>query len=193
MLPTSNNGKVLRVNDHQRYYEHERFFALIDKIKAKPWHWIVLSLMMVLGDFVTGSLIQFPFLYIFPVSLAAWAGNRTHAYTLAILLPATRIPMAYLWNTSPLTLDLAINFAIRAFVLAGLVHLLSFVQGMRVLRGMLNACSYCHRIKTSEGDWITTEKFIVQYSEAILSHGICPECATIHWGKVLKEETKAES
>lgn len=180
------------MNDHQRYYEHERFFALIDRIKAKPWHWIVLSLLMVIGDFLTGSLIQFPFLYILPVSLAAWAGNRTHAYTLAILLPATRIPMAFVWNTSLITFDLAINFAIRAFVLAGLVYLLCFVQGMRVLRGILNACSYCHRIKTTEGNWLSPDNFIVQYSEAMLSHGICPECAKKHWGGLLKEDTKGE-
>jgi len=181
------------VNDHQRYYEHERFFVLVDKIKAKPWHWFVLSLLMVIGDFLAGSLIQFPFLYILPVSLAAWSGNRTHAYTLAILLPATRIPMAFVWNTSLITFDLAINFAIRASVLAGLVYLLSFVQGMRVLRGMLNACSYCHRIKTTDGDWITAEKFIVHYSEAIPSHGICPECAKHHWGKILNEDAEGES
>jgi hypothetical protein len=63
---------------------------------------------------------------------------------------------------------------------------------MRVLRGILNACSYCHRIKTTEGNWLSPDNFIVQYSEAMLSHGICPECAKKHWGGLLKEDTKGE-
>ncbi len=170
----------------ERFYRHERFFRLIDRMKAKPWHCIVLSIVMILGDYLTGSRIQFPFLYIVPVSMAAWGGNITLAYLLAILLPATRIPMAWLWNVDLSLFDVIINVLIRIVVLGGLVYLLLALQEVRLLRGILHTCGYCHRIETSEGDWKPMEEFMVEYSEAMLSHGICPECATKHWGGLSK-------
>lgn len=176
----------------ESFYRHERFFRLIDKMKAKPWHCVVLSLVMVLGDYLTGSRIQFPFLYIIPVSLAAWGGNIRLAYLLAILLPATRIPMTWFWNVELSLLDVIINVIIRIVVLAGLVYLLLPLQGVRLLRGLLHTCGYCHRIETIEGEWKPMEQFMVEYSEAMLSHGVCPECATKYWGSLSKVVLKGK-
>lgn len=177
----------------EKFCRHERLFRLIDKMKAKPWHCVVLSLVMVLGDYLTGSRIQFPFLYIIPVSLAAWGGNIRLAYLLAILLPATRIPMAWVWNVDLSLLDVIINVFIRIIVLAGLVYLLLSLQSVRLLRGVLHTCGYCHRVETAEGEWKPIKQFIIEYSEAMLSHGVCPECATKYWGSSSKVVTKGKS
>ncbi len=171
----------------QAFYEHERFFAFIDRIKAKPGHWLTLSALIVVCDYATGSVIQFPLLHILPVSLAAWSGRKTHAYSLAILLPATRILLKYAWHIEQSTFDMTINFSIRVIILAGLVYLLTFLQSTRLLRGMLHVCSHCQRIETTQGNWVTTEEFIMNNSEAMMSHGICPECAQKHWGGILKK------
>jgi hypothetical protein len=171
----------------QAFYEHERFFALIDKIKAKPWHWLSLSALMVGCDYATGAVIQFPLLHILPVSLAAWSGRKSHAYVLSVLLPTTRLLLKYAWHIQQTPFDMVVNFSIRVVVLAGLVYLLLSLQSMRLLKGMLHICSNCKRIETTEGTWLTTEEVIVHHSEAMLSHGICPECAAKHWGRLPKK------
>jgi hypothetical protein len=183
----------MQITNLENFHRRERFFSLIDRMKAKPWHCIVLSLVMILGDYLTGSRIQFPFLYIIPVSLAAWGGNTTLAYLLAILLPATRILMAWLWNVDLGLLDVIINVLIRIVVLAGLVYLLVSLQSVRLLRGILHTCGYCHRIETAKGEWKSIEQFMAEYSEAMLSHGVCPECATKYWGSLSKVVTKRKS
>jgi hypothetical protein len=35
---------------------------------------------------------------------------------------------------------------------------------------------YCHKIRTDKEIWQQIEKYISDHSEAIFSHGICPEC-----------------
>lgn len=37
-------------------------------------------------------------------------------------------------------------------------------------------CSYCKQIKDDEGIWRKIEKYIREHSEAVFSHGICPDC-----------------
>jgi hypothetical protein len=165
--------------DLETYYAHERVLKLLDRIRSRPWQAIAFSLLVVGADYLSGPAIQFPFLYIVPVSLAAWGAARPFAYLLAVLLPATRILLSHLWGVPLVAYDLAINFAIRASMLGGLVYLLSILQNLRLLRGLLHVCSYCRRIETTVGDWMTTEEFIVRHSEAMFSHGICPGCADV--------------
>jgi hypothetical protein len=47
---------------------------------------------------------------------------------------------------------------------------------IRVLRGILPTCSYCKKIKSSDGIWKQMETFIDSNSEAQFSFGICPKC-----------------
>jgi hypothetical protein len=52
------------------------------------------------------------------------------------------------------------------------------------LEGILPTCAYCKRIRDDDGDWHQFELYIRERSQAEFSHGICPECADIHFGKV---------
>jgi hypothetical protein len=165
--------------DFETYYAHERVLKLLDRVRSRPWHAIAFSLLVVAADYLSGPTLQFPFLYIVPVSLAAWGAPKPFAYLLAVLLPATRILLNHLWGVPLVAYDLVINFAIRASMLGGLVYLLSILHNLRLLRGLLHICSYCRRIETAEGDWMTTEQFIIRHSEAMFSHGVCPECAHV--------------
>ena len=49
---------------------------------------------------------------------------------------------------------------------------------LRVLRGLLPICASCKRIRDDEGEWEPLESYLDQHSEAKLSHGICPRCAS---------------
>jgi hypothetical protein len=160
----------------QDFFDHERVFELIDKIKSKPWHWLSLSAVLVAFDYATGSVIQFPLLHVIPVSLAAWSGRRGHAYALAVILPATRVVLNYAWHVHQTPFDIGINFIIRGVTLAGLVYLLLFLQSMRFLRGLLPICAWCKRIRDEQGDWSAVESYVQAHSEAEFTHGICPDC-----------------
>jgi sigma-B regulation protein RsbU (phosphoserine phosphatase) len=60
-------------------------------------------------------------------------------------------------------------------------RLLRLHAEVRRLAGLLPVCAYCHRIREGAGEgadarWTSLESYVVQHSEATLSHGICPDC-----------------
>lgn len=65
-------------------------------------------------------------------------------------------------------------------------------QKDKALSGILPICSYCKKIRDSEGIWNQLESYIVSHSEALFSHGLCPECKEIP-RKELKEILKNQS
>jgi CRP-like cAMP-binding protein len=42
--------------------------------------------------------------------------------------------------------------------------------------GVIPICASCKKIINEEGAWLTIEQYIMDYTEFILTHGICPEC-----------------
>ena len=51
------------------------------------------------------------------------------------------------------------------------------ITEIRTLSGMLPICASCKRILNDEGYWQQIEQYISTHSEAVFSHGFCPECA----------------
>lgn len=47
---------------------------------------------------------------------------------------------------------------------------------LRVLSGLLPICASCKRIRDDGGYWAQIEDYITTHSEAVFSHGLCPEC-----------------
>jgi PAS domain S-box-containing protein len=45
-----------------------------------------------------------------------------------------------------------------------------------VLTGLLPICGACKKVRDDEGYWNDIEEFITRNSEAVFSHGICPDC-----------------
>lgn len=70
------------------------------------------------------------------------------------------------------------------------VELNEALRKVKILSGMLNVCAVCKRIQDDRGNWQSVEKYIEQRSEAVFSHGICPECAERLYGE--KGEKKEE-
>ncbi len=44
------------------------------------------------------------------------------------------------------------------------------------LEGIIPICMYCKRIRDDVESWQQLEQYITKHSEAMFSHGICPEC-----------------
>jgi hypothetical protein len=47
---------------------------------------------------------------------------------------------------------------------------------VKTLRGFLPICASCKKIRDDQGYWQQIEKYISDHSEAVFSHGACPEC-----------------
>jgi PAS domain S-box-containing protein len=47
---------------------------------------------------------------------------------------------------------------------------------IKTLKGIIPMCSYCHNIRDAEGAWDRMEAYLAKYSDAEISHGICPKC-----------------
>jgi PAS domain S-box-containing protein len=48
---------------------------------------------------------------------------------------------------------------------------------IKTLRGIIPICASCKKIRDDKGYWNQIESYIKEHSEAVFSHGICPECA----------------
>jgi sigma-B regulation protein RsbU (phosphoserine phosphatase) len=53
---------------------------------------------------------------------------------------------------------------------------LALIASVKQLRGLLPICSYCKRIRSDNDYWEQVEGYITEHSDALFSHGICPEC-----------------
>jgi len=47
---------------------------------------------------------------------------------------------------------------------------------VKQLQGLLPICSYCKKIRDDQNYWQQVEGYISEHSEAVFSHGICPDC-----------------
>jgi DNA-binding NarL/FixJ family response regulator len=47
---------------------------------------------------------------------------------------------------------------------------------IRTLQGLLPICASCKRIRDDKGYWNQIELYISEHSDAVFTHGICPDC-----------------
>lgn len=61
-------------------------------------------------------------------------------------------------------------------------ELIRALNEIKTLRGFLPICSHCKKIRRENTDpfeeesWVTLEKYITEHTEAMLTHGMCPQC-----------------
>lgn len=50
------------------------------------------------------------------------------------------------------------------------------LKQVKTLSGLLPICASCKRIRDDKGYWQQVETYLSSYTQAVLTHGICPEC-----------------
>jgi len=58
-----------------------------------------------------------------------------------------------------------------------IIKLQHALDTIKVLRGIIPICASCKKIRDDKGFWNHLESYIKDNSEAVFSHGICPECS----------------
>jgi len=62
------------------------------------------------------------------------------------------------------------------------IDLENALKEIRMLQGIIPICARCKKIRDDDGYWSQIETYIERYSEALFSHGICPDCADEIYG-----------
>lgn len=57
-----------------------------------------------------------------------------------------------------------------------ILELRAALAKVKQLEGIIPICSYCKKIRDDQESWQQLESYISEHSEALFSHGICPEC-----------------
>jgi len=57
-----------------------------------------------------------------------------------------------------------------------IIELHKALEEVKTLSGFLPICASCKNIRDDKGYWNQIEAYISDHSEAVFSHGICPEC-----------------
>jgi ABC-type amino acid transport substrate-binding protein len=55
-------------------------------------------------------------------------------------------------------------------------ELVTALEEIKTLRGIIPICSYCKKIRDDKGMWNQLEAYLDSHSDAQFSHGACPEC-----------------
>jgi uncharacterized PurR-regulated membrane protein YhhQ (DUF165 family) len=58
---------------------------------------------------------------------------------------------------------------------------------VKTLRGFLPICANCKKIRDDEGYWQQIEQYVEEHSEAVFSHGLCPDCADLLYPELRKK------
>ena len=57
---------------------------------------------------------------------------------------------------------------------------LRILRKIRYLEGFLPVCAFCKKIRV-KNEWIPIEVYLSEHSDAVFSHGFCPECMKKHY------------
>lgn len=52
---------------------------------------------------------------------------------------------------------------------------------VKTLSGFLPICMHCKKIRDDQGYWERIEKYISSHTDALFSHGLCPDCLARHY------------
>jgi len=58
-----------------------------------------------------------------------------------------------------------------------IIELQDSITAVKILRGLLPICASCKKVRDDKGYWNQIEQYITEHSEAVFSHGLCPDCA----------------
>lgn len=59
------------------------------------------------------------------------------------------------------------------------------LANVKTLKGFIPICASCKKIRNDEGYWKQLEQYVSEHSEALFSHGLCPDCIKNYYPTVV--------
>lgn len=180
----------------------DRPWWLLPPVRVSSLWWVATASALLGLQYVTVTFVEFPVVYVIPVSLAAWYSGRWPALALAVTLPVVHFVLVALDDRPdnlaalvPMTIVRGCVIGIMALWFARLSeHERALGYEVQTLRGMLlPICQFCKSIKNDQGQWEPLERFISRRSATRFSHGLCPSCQETHYGQWSAAERAAAS
>jgi DNA-binding response OmpR family regulator len=81
---------------------------------------------------------------------------------------------------NPVTVKARVNTHIK--LSSAMQDLKTALKKVKKLSGLLPICAQCKKIRDDKGYWNQVESYLQQHSEAIFSHGMCPDCSEKCYG-----------
>ena len=94
----------------------------------------------------------------------------------AVLLSVTIFPVLYFFVFRLLNRHIAQRRLAEAEKDALIAELHTALDEVKTLRGIIPICASCKKIRDDKGFWQQVEVYVSAHSEAMFSHGSCPEC-----------------
>jgi len=163
-------------------------------IVKNPFFSILLALIILYLDYITGPAIQFPVLFIIPVILITCYNDLWWGLFLSVLLPVVSIYYVFLWNESTRVIFIIINLIIRVIIFIFITFLINIVKKQKRelserinnLESFLPICSFCKKIRDEKNHWHNIESYISGKTSTEFSHSICPDCAKKYYKDFIK-------
>lgn len=57
------------------------------------------------------------------------------------------------------------------------LELQNSAANVKALKGIIPLCASCKKVRNDEGYWKQLDQYLFENSDAVISHGLCPECA----------------
>ncbi len=70
-------------------------------------------------------------------------------------------------------------------------HTKALEKEVKMLEGILPICCYCKKIRDADNVWQPIEAYISKRTDAMFSHGFCPECGRKYYAEFMGAD-KAE-
>ena len=169
-----------------RFRRHSAALSALDRLKIRPWHWLTAVVLALGADLITPPSFYFRPLFLIGVLLAAWGSGRAAGVALAVSMPLANLAAELLFWGVPLSSTVCVNVLTESIVFSLLAFMTAYAAEIRILRGMLPICSYCKKIRESDAGWESIERYVEKRAEVLFSHGICPECAAIHFPEIMR-------
>ena len=152
-------------------------------MRRRDRSWLLLTAACLTIDYSTGPVIEFPLVYLVPISLAAWFGGRAWGLALAVVLPLCRLYFRTIWNPPWTFFESSVNAAIRMTVFVSFAWLIDRtarqmreLQHTRMLEQMLGVCSHCRRNRNPRSKaWQPIDEYARDHPEK-MQPDVCPAC-----------------
>lgn len=172
-----------------------KLYVFSHRIIRNPFFSILLAIIILYLDYITGPEIQFPVLFILPVILVTCYNNFFWGLSLSIILPVASMYYVFLWDERQETIYIIINVVIRIVMFSFISFLISVISRQKKelskrvnnLEKFLPICSYCKKIRDKDNNWHSIESYITGKTETEFSHGLCPDCAKKYYKDYLKQ------
>jgi len=148
------------------------------RLLARAESYLVMGILILAADAVTGRYLMFPILFVVPVALSAWYCSGRVAYSLAVLLPLGRLLIAAGWEQPSPPAYILANALIRIAVLVLIAHLVrrTLELNRRLEQQVENLVKMCAWTRTVEyqGEWISFEEYLQRRFNIETTHGMSP-------------------